>query len=164
MFAYTVWTLAHPQIPPKIEMVPRDVAAYLVHELEGKKGVLFIGEFNAVPAHLIAWELRKRGDRVPVYQSMDYKEPLEGMTPFAPGSSDRTNLLRLVTVARELSVDTVVTIGLKKISPFYDWEYIAFNEWKQKYVDQLESMEEFRKMVSREFDPAGVSVAVYGTN
>jgi hypothetical protein len=161
MFLRPVAVLGKPRGSSEQELIPAKIAAYLGDEVKDGKSVLVIGEFNAVPAHLIAWELRKRGNRIPVHQSMDYKQALEGLSAFTPGAGDSVDLAQLVELLKKLSVDTVITVGLKKTSPFYDEDYKTFNAWKQKYVDQFESVSEYPKTTSRDFAPVGVTVTVY---
>jgi hypothetical protein len=71
------------------------------------------------------------------------------------------DLAQLVELLKKLSVDTVITVGLKKTSPFYDRYYRAFNAWEQRYVDQFESVSEYAKTASRDFTSIGVSVTIY---
>jgi len=161
MFFRPVTVLGKPQIPSEEELVPAKIAAYLGDALKDGKSVFVIGEFNAVPAHLIAWELRKRGSRIPVHQSMDYKQALEGRSAFTPGAGDSVDFSQLVELLKELSVDTVITVGLKKTSPFYDGYYRAFNAWEQRYVDRFDSLAEYLKTASRDFTSVGLSVTIY---
>ncbi len=161
MFLRPVTALVKPRIPAEQELIPAKIATYAGDQVRDAKSVFVIGEFNELPAHLIAWELRKRGNRIPVHQSMDYKQALEGLSAFTPGGGDPADLSKLVELLKKLSVDTVVTVGLKKTSPFYDEDYKAFNDWKHKYVDRFESVPEYGKIASRDFASVGVPVTIY---
>ena len=161
MFLRPAAALVKPQVPAERELIPARISAYLADELKDRKSAFVIGEFNALPAHLVAWELRKRGNRIPVHQSMDYKQALEGLSAFTPGAGASGDFSQLVELLKKLSVDTVITVSLKKTSPFYDEDYKTFNAWKQKYVDCFASVAEYPKVASRDFAPVGVSVNVY---
>jgi len=161
MFFRPAMALGKPQIPTEQELTCGKIAAYLGDEVKDGKSVFVVGEFNALPAHLIAWELRKRGKRIPVHQSTDYKQALEGVSVFTPGAGDAADFSQLVELLKKLSVDTVITVGLKKTSPFYDGYYRAFNAWEQTYVDRFESLTEYPKTAARDFASVGVSVTIY---
>ena len=161
MFVRPLGALAKPQVPTERERIPAKIATYLADGLTDTKSVFVIGEFNALPAHLIAWELRKRGNGVPVHQSMDYKQELEGLSAFTPGAGDPADPAKLVALLQKLSVDTVITVDLKKASPFHDKDYIAFNAWKQKYVDRFELVPEYSQIAARDFASVAVLVTIY---
>ena len=161
MFLRPVAVLAKPRMPTEREVISRAVAAYVVDQLKNGQAVFIIGEFNSVSAHLISWELHKRGDRMAVHQSMDHKPALEGVTAFTPGSGGPAALPKLAALLEKLSVDTVLTIGLEKTSPFYDGDYRTWNEWKQKYVDLLSGVPGYTKMAAQEFASVGLAVTVY---
>jgi len=148
-------------MPREQDLVPVEIASQIALEVHDSTRIFVVGEFNELPASLIAWELRKRGNRAQVYASMDFKQTLEGTSSFVAGGSSWTNLPNLQKVLRELSADTVVTVTVDQMSPFWSEDYTAFNAWKQKYADRLRSLSEYERLTNLDYPFVGISATVY---
>ena len=152
--------LAHPRMPAEQELLPAPIAASIGDQVHDRRRVFVFGEFNELPADLIAWELHKRGNRTTVYPSTNYKQALEGISGLTSGGSDTVDLAKVGRLLAELSADMVVTFSLEKASPFYDEDYRTWNAWKSKYVDTFASVPGYEKVFAKDY-PAGISATVY---
>jgi 4-amino-4-deoxy-L-arabinose transferase-like glycosyltransferase len=123
---------------PEIRYAVRPVVERTVASLIGSTAVLTVGEADLLSAGLVEWELLKRGKRVPVYESMLFKERLAGARPFdADTVVHQADIDALCAVVRERRCDAVVAVDIPSGSPLDNDDYRLFNAWKRPYVRLL---------------------------
>lgn len=124
--------------------------------------VLTVGAFNELSPSLIQWHLsRTNGRPVPLHALMHHKKELDGISHFDPERRAVPAARAFRQLLAGLRPGTVICMSMQKDSPFYNEDYLLWNEWKVKYIPLMDTMPGYTLVGKHFFNDTGILLKVY---